>query len=106
MTPQEVAAAFDQVDRLREAALEAAPSVAALLRHGRALGMPEGRLAKALGMSPPASYWCANLPPAKGRDALLAEPEHPSGAEVGALILRWATGTTGLSQMGLDTTEP
>ena len=90
MTPAEVAAAFEHCDRLREAAQAAAPAVAALLRHGKEMGLPEGRVAKALGMSPPASYWCVTLPPMEDRNALMAELDHPSGQKMGELILRWA----------------
>ena len=84
-TANEIAAAFDTVDALLEQATAAAPAVALLLERARQQGVSEHQLAANLRATTPVLRWLMRLAP----DAT-ANRIDLDGADVGALLLKWA----------------
>jgi hypothetical protein len=84
-TAADIAAAFDTVDALLEQATDAAPAVALLLERARQQGVSEHQLAANLRATTPVLRWLMRLAP----DAT-ANRIDLDGADVGALLLKWA----------------
>ena len=84
-TSDEIAAAFERVDALLVAATAAAPAVALLVARAADRGISEARLANHLHIgNPTVMRWLMKLEPAA------ADRIDLDGADVGALLLKWA----------------
>ena len=79
----DIAAAFDKLDRLLEVAQEAGPSIALLMELGRQQGVGDQTVQKYLRLNTTVLRWCLKLAPdaAADRDEL---------TDVGQVVIDWA----------------
>jgi hypothetical protein len=84
-TADEIAAAFDTVDALLEQAGEVAPAVALLAARAAERGITEPQLASHLHLTTSVLRWLLKLSPDATADRIDLD-----GADVGALLLKWA----------------
>ena len=79
----DIGAAFNQLDRLLEAAQEAGPSIALLMELGRQQGLGDQTVQKYLRLNTTVLRWCVKLAP----DAVADRDEL---TDVGRVVLDWA----------------
>jgi hypothetical protein len=81
----DIGAAFDKLDQLLAVAQEAGPSIALLMELGRQQGITEMTMFRRLEINATIIRWAQKL----GPDAA-ADRDELDGADVGALLLKWA----------------